>query len=124
MYSIAKRNHTVDVQIWIDSKRMTGAQERWLENIVKRYPGNNLRLFDLRSIPEYEANPFFDQPDDPHDADYKHSMIWRQVDTARILVCLQGNHDQVFYSDIDISNLNINSDEIQDKLRKHKVIFG
>ena len=54
----------------------------------------------------------------------KNAILWRQVDAARILACLQGDYEQSFYSDLDVTNLIIDSDEIQEKINKHGLIAG
>jgi hypothetical protein len=68
----------------------------------------------LFSTPDISPNWRFD----------KHSLIWRQVDAARILTCLQGDYDRVFYSDTDITNLTVESDEVQKRIEKFGLILG
>jgi len=51
-------------------------------------------------------------------------LIYRQVDAARILASLQGDYKQNFYSDLDIINLVIDSDEIQNKINSSGIILG
>lgn len=125
MLSIAARNPTADVRLWVDSKRLTKAQMSWLQEIATSCPSGNMSIQDLRTIPAYNQHPLFNQPDtSPNWRSDKHSLIWRQVDTARILACLQGNYDQSFYSDADITNLNVNSEEVQQQLARHGVILS
>ncbi len=120
---IAKQNLGADVQLWIDSKRMSNSQMRWLEKMVGNHSSHNLSLQDLRDLSEYHNWQFYNQPDkNPFWRLDKNSLIWRQVDTARLLVCIRDNHDQVFYSDADVTNLVVNSDEVQDKLKKHGML--
>ena len=125
MYGIAGRNPNTDVRLWIDSRRMTDAQISWLEQIMEERPSSNMTLHDFRSVPEYTNHSFYNQPDNsPNWRFDKHSLIWRQVDAARILACLQGSYDQIFYSDADVANLVIGSDEIQSRLKKHGIILA
>ena len=125
MQGIAERNRTVDVQLWVDSIRMTGAQSEWLEKMTEECKLHNFSLHNLRTIPEYSNNPFYNQPDNSRNWRFnKHSLIWRQVDAARILACLQSSHDQVFYSDADITNLVVDSSEVQSRLKKHGIILS
>lgn len=125
MQGIAERNPYVDVQLWVDSRRMTDAQIGWLEKMIGECPSNNMSLLDIRTVSEYNNHSFYNQPDDsPNWRIDKHSLIWRQVDVARILACLQSGHDQVFYSDADITNLVVDSAEVQGRLKKHGIILG
>ena len=125
MQGIADRNQNVDVQLYVDSRRLTDAQMGWLEKMMGECPAHNMSLVDLCTIPEYSNNQFYNQPDNsPNWRFNKHSLIWRQVDAARILACLQSSHDQVFYSDADITNLVVDSSEVQSKLKKHGIILS
>ena len=69
----------------------------------------NVQLKDLRSIPEYDKEPLYNEAEtDPHWRDGgQASLIWRQVDAAKILVSLQGNYDQTFFADLDHAHLGI-----------------
>lgn len=125
MYGIAGRNSTTDVQLWIDSRRMTDTQIGWLEEMIRNCPSSNMALRNFRDVLEYENNPLYNKADNsPNWRFDKHSLIWRQVDTARILACLQSGQDQVFYSDADVTNLVVDSDEVQSRLRKHGIIVA
>ena len=125
MYGIAGRNPITDVQLWIDSRRMTDTQIGWLEKIIGSCPSGNMALRDFRDVPEYNNHSLYDQPDNsPNWRSDKHSLIWRQVDAARILACLQNGQDQAFYSDADVTNLVVDSDEVQSKIRKHGIILA
>lgn len=125
MYGIAGRNPTTDVQLWIDSRRMTGTQMDWLEEMIGKCQSGNMALRNFRDVPEYGNHPLYNQPDNsPNWRFDKHSLIWRQVDTARILACLQSGQDQVFYSDADVTNLVLDSDEVQNRIKKHGIILA
>jgi len=125
MRGIAIRNTGVDVRLWIDSGRMAESQMRWLRDMLGETPSGNMSLHDLRSIPEYNNQYLYNQCETSQEWRFnKHSLIWRQVDAARILVCLQGDYDQEFYSDADVTNLEINSEEVQSRLAKHGIILG
>jgi len=125
MYGIAGRNPNSDVQLWIDSKRMTDTQIGWLERMIGNCQSDNMALHDFRHVPEYDNHPLYNQPDDsPNWRFDKHSLIWGQVDAARILACLHSDHDQVFYSDADVTNLVLDSDEIQSRMGKHGIILA
>ncbi len=125
MIGIAERNESVDVRLWIDSQRMTRPQMQWLQEMTEGCPPQNLRLADLESIAEYRNDVWYHIPDNSSQwRSDKHSLIWRQVDTARILASLQGNYEQVFYSDADITNLVVDSVPVQEIIRKHGVIVA
>lgn len=122
--SIAKNNSTVDVKLWVDSLRLSEQQMHFLKEMCNSASGN-LGICDLRCIPEYGRTPLFNESDTSSNwrAD-KHTVIWRQVDTAKFLISLQGNYDQSFYSDSDITNLAIGSPEVQGKIIKHGIIIS
>ena len=123
--AIAERNQKVDVRLWVDSRRIVGEQRQWLENMVGDCHSNNMSLLDLQSIADYRDEPLYNQPDtNLFWRSEKHSLIWRQVDAARILACLESDFDQVFYSDADITNLVVDSPEVQRKLEKQGVIIS
>lgn len=125
MIGIAERNETVDVRLWIDSWRMTQAQMQWLQEMTESCPSQNLRLADLESIAEYRNDFWYHFPDyNPRWRSDKHSLIWQQVDTARILATLQGNYEQSFYSDADITNLVVDSVPVQEIMERHGVIVA
>lgn len=115
VFRISKRNPHTDVRLWIDSQRLTGAQVDRLEELLNTGPNNNITLHDLRRISAFNGNPLYNKAS-THAWGDKHSMLWRQVDAARILICLEGNYDQVFYSDMDVTDIVIESDEIQKRL--------
>jgi hypothetical protein len=124
MLGISQRNPCTDVYLWVDSKRMTNAQRTWTEKMSKDSPAHNMSLRDLRDIHEYNI-PFYSQADKSENWRInKDSLIWRQVDAARILACLQCDHDQIFYSDADVTNLVIDSEKVQAKIKKHGIIVS
>lgn len=124
MLHIAEKNPSANVILWVDSKRLTPVQFDWLTETVEQYPSDNLALLDLRSIGEYNKDRFYNNPQlAPGWGMDKHSMIWRQVDSAKLLICLQGDYDQVFYSDGDMTNLSVDSEEVQTPLAKHGLLF-
>lgn len=120
--TITKQNANHDVKLWIDSKKMVPSEMSRLERIAK---DSNLSIPNLREIPEYDGGELYNQEqDEPLLVSTKYSLIWRQVDTARILVCLQGDYEQAFYSDLDVVNLKIDSDEIQNRIKKLGMVIG
>ncbi len=124
MLGISLRNPGVDVRLWIDSKRLTTPQMSWIEDTIGGSTGN-MSLQDLRSIPEYNSGSLYKSPDNSLTWRlHKSSLIWRQVDAARILACLQGNYDQVYYSDADVTNLIVNSAKVQRVIARHGVILA
>ncbi len=123
MIGIADQNEGVDVRLWIDSRRMTTRQMTWLGEMTGRARTQNMQVVDLEAIPEYKGDYFYWLSDSSQDWRHdKHSLIWKQVDTARILACLQGDYDQSFYSDADITNLVVASPKVQEPLQTHGLI--
>jgi hypothetical protein len=125
MLDIAARNSDTDVKIWVDSKRLSPEQLHWLKETISQSGHGNIEVQDLRSIPEYRQTPLFNSPDNsPNWRFDKHSLIWRVVDAARILASLQGDYDQSFYSDADVTTLKINATEVQNPMSKHGLILS
>lgn len=125
MLDIARRNPGVDVRIWVDSQRHSSKQLGWLE--AQTAKANNLSALDLRDLREFRDTPFYSEEDQANWRADKTSLIWRQVDAARLLVCREdlGNSiDQTFYSDMDINNLTVNSPQVQKPLQKHGLIVA
>jgi hypothetical protein len=123
--AIALSNPTVDVRLWTDSKRLTQVQLSWLQDFASSSTAQNLSIQDLRTVPQYRECPLYNKEDtSPNWRLDKHSLIWRQVDAARILACLQGKYKQSFYSDADITNLTVASDEVQSRLSKHGMVVS
>ena len=121
----ARSNEGVQIRIWIDSKRISVSQIDYLQKLSETTKIKNLSICDLRTIPAYANQSLFQQPDNNPDWRIdKHSMIWRQVDAARILACLDGQFNQKFYADADIQGLNINSDELQSKMSVAGVVLA
>lgn len=123
--AIARANPDVDVRLWVDSKRLTKLQMQWLQEMVSDSVSNNLVVQDLRTIPSYDQCPLYNKEDTSPDwRANKHSLIWRQVDAARILACLQGEYAQSFYTDCDITRFCINSDDVQSTLSRHGIVVS
>ena len=131
IHKIARNNSKSDIRFCFDSKRYTKAQLEWLENEMSDLP--NIILFDLRDIPEYENEPLYDQPDKSSDLrSNKNSMLWRQVDTARFLASLHSFKEyyssnsevQIFYADLDVSNLLLDSEEVQKIIGEYGILLG
>lgn len=120
--AVADINSDATVALWLDAKRHSAAEVRAVELALH---GSRVEIRDLQSIPEYRSSPFFNQEETSSTwRQDKHSLIWRQVDAAKFLVCLHSRHDQVFVSDLDISNIEIHSESIQKPLRDHGMVFG
>ncbi|MBP7708794.1 hypothetical protein KA107_03840 [Candidatus Pacearchaeota archaeon] len=123
--SIATKNPNARVRLWTDSRRITPGQMNWLDAMVGRHQTGNLVLDDLAAIPAYSSETFYSHEDTSCNWRLaKHSLIWRQVDSARILACLQNTLGQTYYSDADITNLLIDAEEVQTPIRKHGIIVS
>jgi hypothetical protein len=125
IFNIAKQNPETEVKFWTDFPRMAPSQLSWLEANFSDCLTHNLKLHDLRTIPAFANEEFYSQEDDfANWRSHKDSLIWRQVDSARILATLQGSYGQTFYSDVDITNLVINTSEVQKPMKKYGLIIG
>jgi hypothetical protein len=122
----AGRAHpTTEIVLWVDSKRLTERQLTFLQHSIEdQLP--NVHLKDLRSIPAYDQEPLYNQAEtDPCWRNYgKNTLIWRQVDAAKVLVSLQGNYDEVFFADLDHAHLSITSPPVQQMLETHGLMVG
>jgi len=118
-------NPGADIVLWVDSMRLTERQLVFLQESLEQ-DRPNVRLRDLRSIRDYRRQPLYNQPETNPDwrRGSKHSLIWRQVDAAKILISLQGDYDQSFFCDLDYSHLPINGEKIQGMLGKHSFMVG
>lgn len=122
---IARQNPLADVRLWVDSVRMNTRQRGWLADTLEASTGNNLSIRDLRDIPHYRTEPLYQDEDKSNWRNdcMKVSPIWRQVDAAKVLIGLQGDYVQSFYSDLDVSDLVIESEEVQRKLSEKGLLL-
>lgn len=121
----ALENPATDILLWVDSKRLTEKQFFFLqESLSEDIP--NIHLKDLRSIPGYAREALYDMPET--NPNWRNggqtSVIWRQVDAAKVLISLQGDYDQSFFADLDHAHLGINSKQVQDMLDKRGLMIG
>lgn len=123
--NIASQNPNSDILLWVDSIRLTEEQAQWFKETITKSGISNVKIKDLREIPEYAADAFYKKSEENKEWRIdKHSLIWRQVDAAKVLISLQGDYDQYFYSDTDVTNLKIDSEEIQTKIRESGIVLG
>ncbi|MFN7112994.1 MAG: hypothetical protein ACK4PK_01390 [Alphaproteobacteria bacterium] len=119
-------NHNPDTQIklWIDSKRLTQEQRLFLQEQLSAGSAN-AALSDLRDIPAYDREALYNKPETSRFwRDDKKSLIWRQVDAAKVLICLQGNFDQVFFADADLAGFKTSDEALQKKIRTHGIFVN
>ena len=119
-----RRYPDAEIRFWVDSKRLTEKQMKYLQCIVEA-DVQNVHVRDLREIPAYESEKLYNESETNEHcrASYK-SKIWLQVDTAKILISLQGDFDQSFFADLDHAHLDIGSQEVQAMLDKHGLMIG
>ena len=123
----AATNPHVDIYIWVDYRRLTKQQLGFFQHAVAQCLSANVSIRDLLTIPGYRNEPLYQGEEANKDwRGLKHSLIWRQVDAARVLVCIASlaSYDQVFYADWDITNLDINSDVIQRPVLQHGIVVS
>lgn len=118
-------NPATDIILWVDSKRLSEKQFAFLQAAVE-LDMPNTHVKDLRSIPAYDRAPLFNEPEtNPNWRNSgQTSIIWRQVDTAKVLVSLQGDYDQSFFADLDHAHLAINSAQVQGMLKDTGIMIG
>ncbi len=120
-----KAHPSAEIVLWVDSKRLTERQMEYLrESVEEGMP--NVHLKDLRDIPAYEHEPLYNEAETNPcwRGGWQTSMIWRQVDAAKVLVSLQGDFDQAFFADLDHAHLDIESTEVQNMIGKHGLMIG
>lgn len=122
---IADENYNADVFLWVDKKRFSEREYECLLAKIKQSEGiKRIQVKDLMDIPGYQTD-FFANGETSLSWRYnKHSTIWCQVDAAKFLVCLQGEYDQSFVADMDVADIDINSYEIQSRIKKHGMYIG
>lgn len=117
-------NPDTAVRLWVDQKRLSAAQISFLQDHLSGSSAN-VALADLRSIPAYDREPLYNKPETSRFwRDEKKSLIWRQVDAAKVLVCLQGNFDQVFFADMDLASIKTGAEDLQKKLGAHGIFVN
>ncbi len=119
-----KAHPAAEIDLWIDSQRLTEKQMDYLKAVVEEgLP--NVHVRDLRSIPAYDNEKLYNEAET--NANWRlnqETVIWRQVDAAKILISLQGTFDQTFFADLDKAHLDIESDEVQKRLTDHGMFIG
>lgn len=118
-------NPGTDIMLWVDSKRLTERQFAFLKTAIET-DRPNVYLKDLRDIPAYDREPLYNQGEtDQHWRNSgQNALIWRQVDAAKVLVSLQGNYDQAFFSDLDHAHMGIANRTMQDMITKNGLMIG
>lgn len=119
----AKNNPETDTSLWVDSERLTPLQYAWLKAALPA----PVKLQDLRSIPEYNSEALYNEGDANkcwREENDQSSLIWRQVDAAKVLITLQGDYEQSFFTDMDYAHLELNSDEIQERMNEYGFLIG
>ncbi|MBI1214495.1 MAG: hypothetical protein GC185_01590 [Alphaproteobacteria bacterium] len=120
-----KDNPGAEVVLWVDSKRLTQKQMDFLESTLEE-DRPNVHLKDLRTIPAYDQEPLYNEVE--KNPNWRNggqtSLIWRQVDAAKVLVTLQGDFDQSFFADLDHAHLEINGKTVQKMLNDHGLMIG
>lgn len=115
-------NQGTDVKLWVDAKRMTQAQQDFLRDACA---SSGIALHDLRDIKAYDTERLYNKPEKSRFwRDDKQSLIWRQVDAAKVLVCLQSNHDQIFFADMDLANTKTDDPKIQKMIKDHGIVVN
>lgn len=121
---IAETYSDTDVRLWIDSKRMTDNQLKWLKSRIAESGMSNLSVGDLRKENEYVSRDIFNHSEIAKNwRNNKHSLIWRQVDVAKLLICFFGDYDRVYYSDMD-TFIDLNSSKVLESMARDGFVVG
>ncbi len=120
-----KKHPAAEIDLWVDSKRLTERQMAYLKESIEKGM-QNVHLKDLRSIPAYDKENLYNkgETDQKWRDCGQTSLIWRQVDAAKVLVSLQGNFDQTFFADLDHAHLDIDGHKVQDRLKENGLLIG
>lgn len=112
----ANRQADMTVRLWVDGKRLTTAQKDFLRDEVAT-GGGKLQMADLRDIPAYDREPIYNwRETNPRWREEKKSLIWRQVDAAKVLVCLQDGFERVYFADMDLAQTPLQDETFQKKI--------
>ncbi len=124
MRAAGKAHRKAEVDLWVDSQRLTEKQMAYLKAAVEDGL-SNVHVKDLRGIPAYDQERLYNQAEkDPNWRSNQSTVIWRQVDAAKILISLQGKFDQTFFADMDKAHLDIGSKEVQERLKNPGMFIG
>ncbi len=119
-----ERHPHAEVDLWVDSKRLTEKQIAYLKAVTE-IDRPNVHIKDLRTIPAYDKEALYNEGEtNEHWRSGWSGKIWLQVDAAKILISLQGNFDQSFFADLDHAHLDIESKEVQTMIGKHGLLIG
>jgi hypothetical protein len=115
------------VVLWMDSKRLTITQQKFLEHKKSEMP-LNVQIKDLRTIRAYDKENLYNaETRDPNWRRDYHATIWSQVDAARLLVCLEclkSGYKSVAYADMDLKGIKLNSRPLNLGLQFNNAVFG
>lgn len=120
----AALNPEADVSVWFDYNRLSRAQLTHLDKWATETQTENVHIKDMNEFDAYRCTSFFKQPEtDKEWRKNKGSLIWRQVDAARLLLAQQQGYDHIFYADTDITNLDLNTPALQTRLEQFKIVL-
>ena len=116
----AKKYPDVQVNIWIDFSYLDPVSIFFVQRHQHIFVENNVTICDLNDIEFYQKISLF-RPETK-------GKIYPRVDLARLIVidnCFQTTDaTDVFYSDLDVPDVKLNSDHIASALLQHGMIFG
>lgn len=105
-----------DFNIWIDHDFLDDSTLFWLDSVLYAEGKNsNVTFHNLRDIPDYANNSFFDS-EQTYNSRYHITSVYGRADYARILVldhCMktEPNRDRIYYSDMDSTDIRLNETE-------------
>ena len=120
----ALRHPGADINLWVDSRRLTEKQLGYLKAVTEDKV-RNLHVKDLCAIPAYRDEELYNRTETKRDwrSGYR-GVVWLQVDAAKILIPLQGDYDRSFFADLDHAHLDIESGQVRSLLDRHGLLIG
>lgn len=119
-YENAKRYADTPVQLWVDFGVLDDSSRYFVETHHYLNAPSNASLKDLRDIPAYAAHPAYSEE--------SKASIWNKVDLARFLVISHELdnplREQVFYSDFDIDDADLDNPKTQERLNDTGMAFA
>jgi hypothetical protein len=96
-------------------------------NVLMKIASSGIKLMDLRSLSDYTREPLYAYQDTAPDAlKNQNSLLWRQIDAAKILIMMRSlpEDGQAISSDMDIKGIDVHSPKVQNPLSMYGVLLG
>jgi hypothetical protein len=118
-YKNARKYPDTDFIIWMDYERLDDSSRFFFESHFYLNASDNTQVRDLNELESYSNDALF-KPEEEYN-------IFQQADYARLLVlqdCFENaNYDDVFYSDLDVKNVRVESARVANRLAQFGMVF-